>query len=136
MTSLSRKITASLFLAIVTIVGASALSAQTHLLNVSYDPTREFYEEYNKLFAQHWKATTGEDVVINQSHGGSGKQASAVIDGLEADVLTISMPSHKTADCWTRIGKRSFRITAHPTPRRLFCWCARGIPSIFTTGTI
>jgi len=91
MTSLSRKITASLFLAIVTIVGASALSAQTHLLNVSYDPTREFYEEYNKLFAQHWKATTGEDVVINQSHGGSGKQASAVIDGLEADVVTLAL---------------------------------------------
>jgi sulfate transport system substrate-binding protein len=67
------------------------LAAQTHLLNVSYDPTREFYEEYNRLFAQHWKATTGEDVAVNQSHGGSGKQARAVIDGLEADVVTLAL---------------------------------------------
>jgi len=67
------------------------LHAQAHLLNVSYDPTREFYEEYNKLFQQHWKATTGQDVQINQSHGGSGKQARAVIDGLEADVVTLAL---------------------------------------------
>jgi sulfate transport system substrate-binding protein len=67
------------------------LAAQTALLNVSYDPTREFYEEYNRLFAQHWKATTGQDVTINQSHGGSGKQARAVIDGLEADVVTLAL---------------------------------------------
>jgi sulfate transport system substrate-binding protein len=79
-------------LAALTILACSAsLSAQIHLLNVSYDPTREFYEEYNKLFAQHWKATTGQDVVINQSHGGSGKQARAVIDGLEADVVTLAL---------------------------------------------
>ena len=70
---------------------ASLVPAQTHLLNVSYDPTREFYEEYNHLFAQHWKATTGQDVVVNQSHGGSGKQARAVIDGLEADVVTLAL---------------------------------------------
>lgn len=67
------------------------LRAQTQLLNVSYDPTREFFVEYNKLFAAHWKATTGQDVVISQSHGGSGKQARAVIDGLEADVVTLAL---------------------------------------------
>jgi sulfate transport system substrate-binding protein len=72
-------------------VSASFVHAQTHLLNVSYDPTREFYEEYNRLFAQHWKATTGQDVIVNQSHGGSGKQARAVIDGLEADVVTLAL---------------------------------------------
>ncbi|MGA9071902.1 MAG: sulfate ABC transporter substrate-binding protein [Terracidiphilus sp.] len=72
-------------------VSVSRLSAQTHLLNVSYDPTREFYQEYNRLFAQHWKATTGQDVVVNQSHGGSGKQARAVIEGLEADVVTLAL---------------------------------------------
>jgi sulfate transport system substrate-binding protein len=72
-------------------VSAGYVHAQTHMLNVSYDPTREFYEEYNRLFAQHWKATTGQDVVINQSHGGSGKQARAVIDGLEADVVTLAL---------------------------------------------
>jgi sulfate transport system substrate-binding protein len=67
------------------------LCAQTHLLNVSYDPTREFYEQYNRMFAKYWKAKTGQDVVINQSHGGSGKQARAVIDGLEADVVTLAL---------------------------------------------
>ena len=70
---------------------AAPLGAQARLLNVSYDPTREFYEEYNRLFAKHWKATTGQDVVVNQSHGGSGKQARAVIDGLEADVVTLAL---------------------------------------------
>ena len=70
---------------------SAVLSAQVQLLNVSYDPTREFYEEYNRLFAQHWKATSGQDVVIHQSHGGSGKQARAVLDGLEADVVTLGL---------------------------------------------
>jgi sulfate transport system substrate-binding protein len=90
MRSLYRRIYTSVAVAIFLCVSASFLSAQTHLLNVSYDPTREFYEEYNRLFA-HWKATTGEDVVINQSHGGSSKQARAVIDGLEADVVTLAL---------------------------------------------
>ncbi len=61
------------------------------LLNVSYDPTRELYEEYNKAFIQHWKEKTGEEIEINQSHGGSGKQARSVIDGLEADVVTLAL---------------------------------------------
>jgi sulfate transport system substrate-binding protein len=70
---------------------AAPLGAQTRLLNVSYDPTREFYVEYNRMFAQHWKAATGQDVVIDQSHGGSGKQARAVMEGLEADVVTLAL---------------------------------------------
>ncbi|WP_144733250.1 sulfate ABC transporter substrate-binding protein [Extensimonas perlucida] len=61
------------------------------LLNVSYDPTREFYVEFNQAFARHWKAQTGQDVTIQQSHGGSGKQARAVIDGLPADVVTLAL---------------------------------------------
>jgi sulfate transport system substrate-binding protein len=61
------------------------------LLNVSYDPTREFYEEYNALFAEHWRAQTGVTVTVDQSHGGSGRQARAVIDGLEADVVTLAL---------------------------------------------
>jgi sulfate transport system substrate-binding protein len=61
------------------------------LLNVSYDPTREFYSEFNKAFAGHWKETTGQTITINQSHGGSGKQARSVIDGLEADVVTLAL---------------------------------------------
>ena len=61
------------------------------LLNVSYDPTRELYQEYNTAFAAHWKASTGDTVTIQQSHGGSGKQARAVLDGLEADVVTLAL---------------------------------------------
>ena len=61
------------------------------LLNVSYDPTRELYTAYNAAFAKYWKTKTGQDVTINQSHGGSGKQARAVIDGLEADVVTLAL---------------------------------------------
>lgn len=61
------------------------------LLNVSYDPTRELYVEFNEAFAKHWKETTGQEVTIEQSHGGSGKQGRAVIDGLEADVVTLAL---------------------------------------------
>jgi sulfate/thiosulfate transport system substrate-binding protein len=61
------------------------------LLNVSYDPTREFYQEFNEAFAEHWTETTGESVTINQSHGGAAKQARAVIDGLNADVVTLAL---------------------------------------------
>jgi sulfate/thiosulfate transport system substrate-binding protein len=61
------------------------------LLNVSYDPTRELYQEYNAAFAKHWKTENKEDVTIRQSHGGSGKQARAVIDGLNADVVTLAL---------------------------------------------
>jgi sulfate/thiosulfate transport system substrate-binding protein len=60
------------------------------LLNVSYDPTRELYAEYNEAFAKHWKEKTGDTVKVDQSHGGSGKQARAIIDGLEADVATLA----------------------------------------------
>ncbi|WP_274630216.1 sulfate ABC transporter substrate-binding protein [Arvimicrobium flavum] len=67
--------------------------ADTTLLNVSYDPTREFYKEFNAAFAAKWKADTGETVTIQNSHGGSGKQARAVIDGLEADVVTLALES-------------------------------------------
>jgi sulfate transport system substrate-binding protein len=91
MRALNRRIHIFFSVAVLLCTTAGLLSAQTHLLNVSYDPTREFYEDYNRLFAQHWKATTGQDVVINQSHGGSSKQARAVIDGLEADVVTLAL---------------------------------------------
>ena len=74
--------------------GALALAqtpAPVTLLNVSYDPTRELYVEYNAAFAKHWKAKTGQDVTIKQSHGGSGKQARSIIDGLDADVATLAL---------------------------------------------
>jgi sulfate/thiosulfate-binding protein len=74
----------------------SALTSQAQpapvtLLNVSYDPTRELYVEYNAAFIKHWKAKTGQDVTIKQSHGGSGKQARSIIDGLDADVATLAL---------------------------------------------
>jgi sulfate transport system substrate-binding protein len=68
-----------------------ANAAEVTLLNVSYDPTRELYVDYNAAFAKYWKAKTGQDVKINQSHGGSGKQARSVIDGLQADVVTLAL---------------------------------------------
>ena len=80
--------------ALLTIVGVS-LAASAHadvsLLNVSYDPTRELYQDFNSAFAKQWKAKTGENVTIKQSHGGSGKQARSVIDGLDADVVTLAL---------------------------------------------
>lgn len=67
------------------------LAADLKLLNVSYDPTRELYREYNTAFGKYWQQKTGDSVTVNQSHGGSGKQARAVLDGLEADVVTLAL---------------------------------------------
>lgn len=69
----------------------TAVAKNIELLNVSYDPTREFYVDFNEAFAKHWKEKTGDTVTINQSHGGSSKQARAIIDGLEADVATLAL---------------------------------------------
>ena len=74
-------------------LSASVARADVTLLNVSYDPTRELYQDYNQAFAKNWLAKTGEKVVIKQSHGGSGKQGRAVIDGLDADVVTLALAS-------------------------------------------
>lgn len=92
MTFISKSLAAALSLGLV-FSSAGAGLAETTLLNVSYDPTRELYEDYNQAFAQHWKAETGEDITIQQSHGGSGKQARGVIEGLEADVVTLALES-------------------------------------------
>src|SRR5690606_30186991 len=73
------------------LVAGAANAKEVKLLNVSYDPTRELYVDYNKLFTEHWKKKTGDDVKVNQSHGGSGKQARSVIDGLRADVVTLAL---------------------------------------------
>jgi sulfate/thiosulfate transport system substrate-binding protein len=77
--------------ALATLLWASAAGADTTLLNVSYDPTREFYQEFNKAFADQWQQQTGEALTVRMSHGGSGKQARAVIDGLDADVVTLAL---------------------------------------------
>ena len=72
-------------------VGQAAQAREITLLNVSYDPTRELYVDFNKSFAEYWRKKTGDDVKINQSHGGSGRQARSVIDGLAADVVTLAL---------------------------------------------
>ena len=79
------------FLIVSFLFAIQALSAKDSILNVSYDPTREFYKAYNELFAKHWKTKSGKEIEVNQSHGGSGKQARSVIDGLEADVVTLAL---------------------------------------------
>ena len=86
---LSKKIIAAAILAISAV--APAMAADISLLNVSYDPTRELYQDVNTAFAKEWKAKTGDNVKIKQSHGGSGKQGRAVIDGLEADVVSLAL---------------------------------------------
>src|SRR6478735_6804717 len=73
------------------LLASSALAADINLLNVSYDPTRELYVEFNKAFAAAYQKETGKSVEIKQSHGGSGSQARAVIDGLQADVVTLAL---------------------------------------------
>ena len=73
------------------LAATSVMAKDIQLLNVSYDPTRELYEQYNKAFSAHWKQQTGDNVVIRQSHGGSGKQATSVINGIEADVVTLAL---------------------------------------------
>ncbi|TLD72072.1 sulfate ABC transporter substrate-binding protein [Phragmitibacter flavus] len=91
----SFKIKTLLGLAVSGLIAGSTFSQS--LLNVSYDPTREFYGEYNELFAKHWKEKSGKTISIDQSHGGSGKQARSVVDGLEADVVTLALANDVNA---------------------------------------
>jgi len=87
-----KKLTLGSLIAILALANPLAASAaDITLLNVSYDPTRELYQDYNAAFAKYWKAKNGDNVTVKQSHGGSGKQARAIIDGLEADVATLAL---------------------------------------------
>ena len=123
-----------------TTLAVSAGAKEIKLLNVSYDPTRELYTEYNAAFAKYWKAKTGDEVVVSQSHGGSGKQAQAVINGLEADVVTLALAYDidaiaQQAHCCPPTGKSACPTTARPTLRPLCSWSAKAIPSTSGTGT-
>ena len=89
MTRVPNTLAALAAIGVATLTGAAF--ADTTLLNVSYDPTRELYKDFNEVFIKDWKAKTGEDITIDQSHGGSGKQARAVIDGLQADIVTLAL---------------------------------------------
>lgn len=89
----SRRLAVKTLTALITTAAVTVSHSQNPitLLNVSYDPTRELYADFNNAFAKHWKAATGQDVTVKQSHGGSGKQARSVIDGLDADVVTLAL---------------------------------------------
>ncbi|MCI0471780.1 MAG: extracellular solute-binding protein, partial [Candidatus Aminicenantes bacterium] len=79
------------FYALANFPGPEQVHKRIKILNVSYDPTRELYRDFNAAFARYWKQKTGQEVVVEMSHGGAGKQARAVIDGLEADVVTLAL---------------------------------------------
>ncbi|WP_407652466.1 sulfate ABC transporter substrate-binding protein [Cohaesibacter marisflavi] len=102
-----RSITAAAVMAIAIGFAAPVAAADFTLLNVSYDPTRELYKEYNQLFIDSWNAKTGDKVTIRMSHGGSGKQARSVIDGLEADVVTLALEADINA-----IAEKTGKISA------------------------
>lgn len=104
--------------AIAAALGLHTAFASTTLLNVSYDPTREFYREFNEAFAKQWKEKTGQDISVNQSHGGSSKQARAVIDGLDADVVTLALAADVDAIAKTGLLPENWqsRLPANSAP--------------------
>ena len=114
--SISRHIASGVLILLFVLVIARAGAAQ--ILNVSYDPTREFYTEFNQAFAKHWKEKTGQDVSVNQSHGGSSKQARAVIDGLDADVVTLALAADVDAIAKTGLLPENWqsRLPANSAP--------------------
>lgn len=118
---------------------ASALLADTTLLNVSYDPTRELYKAVNGAFIKDWKAKNGDNVTIEQSHGGSGKQARAVIDGLQADVVTLALQGtsiRSPRPGRSRLtGRSAFQTNRHLIPRPSFSSSARATPRTSRIGT-
>src|SRR5258706_15528184 len=122
-------------------------AARITLLNVSYDPTRELYVQYNAAFAAYWKQKTGDTLIVRQSHGGSGKQARSVIDGLEADVVTLALAGDIdaiAANCKLLPGTRQARLpdnnapytstirfpVRQGNPKRMLDWYELGRPRI------
>ena len=137
----SRRIAALALAAGIFAAGAATAQADVTLLNVSYDPTRELYKAINAAFAADWKAKTGKTVDHQASHGGSGAQARSVIDGLQADVVTLALASDidaiaaKTGQDRRRLAEAAAEQSARPTPPRSCSWCARAIPRASRTGT-
>lgn len=118
---------------------APAVAANVTLLNVSYDPTRELYKDFNPAFAAYWKQKTGDSVSVRMSHGGSGAQARSVIDGLEADVVTLALEADISAIAEKTgkippTGKPSYPAAAHPIHPPSSFWCARAIRRASRTG--
>ena len=114
-------------------LAAAASAAEVKLLNVSYDPTRELYADFNAAFVKHWKATAGEDVTISQSHGGSGKQARSIIDGLDADVATLALagdidPLHERAQLIPKDWQKQFPLNSSPYTSTIVFLVRKGNP--------
>ena len=128
-------------LAVATFLAACATTASaTELLNVSYDPTRELFRAINTEFAADWRAKTGGTVRVNTSHGGSGKQARAVIDGLDADVVTLALAADIDSianwrACCPSIGNPGCPTTVRRIIPPSYFWCARAIRNTSATGT-
>ena len=122
------------------LLASGAMAKDIQLLNVSYDPTREFYQAYNTAFSKHYQAETGDKVTVRQSHGGSGKQATSVINGIEADVVTLALAMTSTpspnAGVSRKTGSNACRTTRRLTPRPSSSWCAKATRNKFTTGPI
>src|SRR6201994_1564466 len=116
--TLTYRLRAAFLAGSLTLAAFAGARADTTLLNVSYDPTRELYVAFNNAFAAYWKKQGGDDVTIQQSHGGSGKQARAVIDGLEADVVTLALAGDIDAIAKTGQIKEGWidRLPDHSTP--------------------
>ena len=121
------------------LASTSVLAKDIQLLNVSYDPTRELYEQYNKAFAAHWKQETGDNVVVRQSHGGSGKQATSVINGIEADVVTLALAYDVDAIAERgRIDKNWIKRlpdNSAPYTSTIVFWCVKATRNRSMTGT-
>ncbi len=124
---------ASLLASAIVLSSSAAVAAEINLLNVSYDPTRELYQEYNTAFAKYWKAKTGDDVVVKQSHGGSGKQGRAIIDGLEADVATLALAAdidalHTKADLIPADWQKRLKLNSSPYTSTIVFLVRKGNP--------
>ena len=116
------------------------MAKDIQLLNVSYDPTREFYQAYNTAFSKHYQAETGDKVTVRQSHGGSGKQATSVINGIEADVVTLALAYDVDAIAERgRIEKdwiKRLPDNSAPYTSTIVFRCAKATRNKFTTGPI
>ena len=126
------KITTALFVAALT-VSAGSHAADVTLLNVSYDPTRELYQEYDAAFAKYWKGKTGDNVTVKASHGGSGKQARSIIDGLEADVATLALAAdidalHDKADLVPADWQKRLKLNSSPYTSTIVLLVRKGNP--------
>ncbi len=128
------KITTALFAGSFALaLSANALAADISLLNVSYDPTRELYQEYNTAFAKYWKGKTGDNVTVKASHGGSGKQARSIIDGLEADVATLALAAdidalHDKADLVPADWQKRLKLNSSPYTSTIVLLVRKGNP--------